>query len=52
LEKETTAESLYKTVKDLLASPSGLNRMGENAKSLAHNDSLLHIYQTIKSIIG
>lgn len=52
LEKETTAESLYETVRGLLASPERLKKMGDSARELSHNDALLHIYQTIKSIIG
>jgi len=52
LEKETTPESLYQTVRELLASNERLKQMGDNAKALAHNDSLSHIYRTVKDIIG
>lgn len=52
LEKETTAQSLYDTVAQLIKSPQRLSKMGESARQLSHNDSLSHIYRTIKSIIG
>ena len=52
LEKETTAQSLYDTVKNLLANPARLEKMGECAKTMAHHDALSHIYTTIKNIIG
>lgn len=52
LEKEISAESLYNTIKDMVQSKERLKRMGIEAEKLAHNNSLSHIYQTIKEIIG
>ena len=52
LEKEISAESLYNTVKDMVQSKEKLDRMGKAAEKLAHNDSLSHIYCTIKEIVG
>ena len=52
LEKEISSESLYNTVKDMVQLKDRLKLMGKEAEKLAHNDSLSHIYQTIKEIIG
>jgi UDP-N-acetylglucosamine--N-acetylmuramyl-(pentapeptide) pyrophosphoryl-undecaprenol N-acetylglucosamine transferase len=52
LEPEISSESLYNTVKSMVQSKERLVEMGAAAEKLAHNDSLSHIYSTIKEIIG
>lgn len=51
-EKDLTGEKLVSTVAELLAEPGKLSKMGENARTLAVDDSLDRIAKALMELVG